>query len=109
MSRVKECSELVLGLITTVGTDTQNLISCFRDQFGQFEFTVEELHVSRDILEQFNNKPVPQNEYDRICFYMDLGDFVREKTHDNAILMRGVAAQILAKRGNDFSELKPRE
>ena len=109
MNQYDECSEIVLGFITTVGTDTDSLISSFSDQFRHFGYMVEVISVSKDILKQFLNKPESHDEYERILMYMDLGDDVRLKTNDNSILMRGVASQIYSKREKDEHGAKPRE
>lgn len=109
LSQHIECSEIVLGLITTVGTDMVSLISSFEDQFRLFSYSVEVINVSKVILKQFLDIPEPQDEYQRIVKYMDLGDDVRLKTKDNAILMRGVASQIYSMREKDSYGAQPRE
>ncbi len=109
MKQVKGSSELVLGLITTVGTNTQRLIECLQDQFKFFGFTAEVINVSKDILNQFLTTPEPKTEYDRIVTYMDLGDAVRKEANDNAILMRGAAGQIYSKREKIKGGPQPRE
>ena len=109
MKQMTGSSELVLGLITTVGTNVQGLIASLQDQFKFFGFTVEVINVSKDILNQFLTTPVPQSEYERIVKYMNLGDRVRKETKDNAILMRGAAGQIYSKRKKIDGEPQPRE
>ena len=92
-------SEIVLGLITTVGTDTDNVIKYMKEQFAKFSFTTEIINVSSEILSNFDKEPYDINsEYDRIMHYMDLGNSVRKKTQDASILMKGVAANIFSKR-----------
>ena len=49
-------SELVLGLITTVGTEMDNVIKDIKDQLAFFRYTVEEISVSREIISQFENE-----------------------------------------------------
>ena len=43
-------SELVLGLITTVGTEMNNVIKDIKDQLAFFRYTVEEISVSQEII-----------------------------------------------------------
>lgn len=95
-------SELVLGLITTVGTETDSVISCISDQLKQFHYDVEVISVSNDVISSFEeNKPVFQNEFDRISHYMDLGNKIRKLADDDAILMKGVSSLIYNKRPTD--------
>ncbi len=93
-------SELVLGLITTVGTDVEDLISIMKDCLNKFHYSTEVISVSKDILSQFepNFRPEGMNEYDRISHYMGLGNRIRKEAHDNSVLMSGVAAYVNQKR-----------
>lgn len=104
-----ECSELVLGLVTTVGTDTHGVIECLKDQLKKFKFTTKEISVSKDILKEFDISDAERTEYERIKTYMDLGDRVRQETGDNAILMRGVAAHIFKEVRGGESDPKPQK
>lgn len=92
-------SEIVLGIITTVGTDTDNVIKYMREQLAKFSYQTEIINVSSDILAPFSPEEKSFNsEYERIKFYMDLGNNVRSKSEDATIIMKGVAATILSKR-----------
>lgn len=92
-------SELVLGIITTVGTDTENVIRYMKEQLLKFSYTTEIIHVSSDILADFIDKDISfPDEYNRIKYYMDLGNTIREESGDASILMKGVAANILSRR-----------
>ena len=97
----KEDSEIVLGIITTVGTDTENVIRYMKEQLSKFSYTTEIINVSTEILSYFDNEEPPQfgnNEYLRIKYYMDLGNKIREKSDDAAIIMKGVTSNILSRR-----------
>lgn len=79
-------SELVLGLITTVGTEMDNVIKDIKDQLAFFRYTVEEISVSQEIISQFENeKPKFSSEYERISHYMDLGNKIRNESNDASI------------------------
>jgi len=92
-------SEIVLGLITTVGTDTDNVIRYISEHLKKFSYTTEVINVSSEILKSFDKEsPTFDSEYDRITYYMDLGNTVRNETTDAAIVMKGVAAHILSNR-----------
>lgn len=71
-------SELVLGIISTVGTDTKGVIKDIADQLAFFKYKVEEIVVSRQIISQFETNPqLFTSEYDRISHYMTLGNEIR--------------------------------
>ena len=91
-------SELVLGIIHTVGTNSAEVIHCIVDSLKLFRYKSEIIKVSRDILSQFvTHIPNFQNEYERISFFMDKGNEIRKRTEDDAILMKGVCAYIYNK------------
>ena len=104
-------SELVLGLITTVGTEMDNVIKDIKDQLAFFRYTVEEISVSREIISQFENeKPKFSSEYERISHYMDLGNRIRNESNDASILMKGVSRFIYQKRDKDSEQnVQPRK
>lgn len=104
-------SEIVLGLITTLGTDTENVIRFMKDHLSKFSYTTELINVSSEILLPFEKNETEitfHSEYDRIKYFMDLGDDVRRKTEDTAIVTKGVAAHILEKR-DSIEDPSPRE
>ena len=98
-------SELVLGIIATVGTDTKGVIKDITDQLAFFKYKVEEIVVSKQIISQFeSDPPLFTSEYDRISHYMDLGNEIRATSDDMSILVRGVARQIYLTRIPDENE-----
>lgn len=112
MARNDKDSELVLGLITTVGTEINEVIKDIKDQLSFFHYEVEEVIVSSTIISQFELafKGEWSSEFDRINHYMDLGNKIRKSTGDNSILMKGVARQLYLNRDKDDDGLpKPRK
>ena len=92
-------SEVVLGLITTVGTDTDEVIKYMKEQLNKFSYTTEVINVSSQILARFDkNPPQLSSEYKRVKYYMDLGNRVRSESQDAKIVMTGVDAHILSMR-----------
>ena len=109
MSRTEKDSELVLGLISTVGTDVDAVIQDIQDQLALFRYEVEHISVSQDILSQFEEKrPDWKDEFDRVSYYMDLGNQIRVKTGDNSILMKGVARELHLRRVDEHGCAQPR-
>lgn len=93
---VNKNSELVIGIVHTVGTNASDTIDCIKDSLRGFRYSSEVIKVSRDILKQFSTEKAQEfgNEFSRISYYMDLGNRIRCQTRDDAILMKGVAAYI---------------
>jgi deoxycytidylate deaminase len=98
-------------LITTVGTETDDVIKNIEDRLKLFNYSVEKLSVSELILSQFEtNKIKFDSEYDRITHYMDLGNEVRKKSNDGSILMKGICKYIYQKREKDSeNRVKPQK
>lgn len=91
-------SELVIGIVHTVGTVSSEIIECMIDSLNKFHYKSEIIKVSKEILSPFAS--VPPNftdEHERISFFMDKGNEIRKKTGDDAILMKGVCAFIYGK------------
>lgn len=102
-------SELVLGLIYTVGTQISSVIDVFKDALRKFRYSVNEVNVSSQILSEFEQEAFsPDTEFARINHYMDLGNRIRKETDDNAILMKGVASRLYQERLNGNSNPQPR-
>lgn len=104
-------SELVIGIVSTVGTNSSEIKTCIQDSLNKFKYKSHIIKVSEHILSKFvaNLPDFSGNEYERISFFMDKGNEIREKTQDAAILMKGVSAFIFDnyRRSNDGPQ--PRE
>lgn len=101
--------EVVLGLITTVGTDTEDVIRYMKEQLNKFSYTTEVISVSSQILARFDKTPPRfSSEYERVKYYMDLGNRVRSESQDAKIVMTGVASHILSMR-DSVEDPSPRE
>lgn len=107
----KKDSELILGLISTVGTDVDGVIKNIEDQLRIFRYETEIINVSGEIISQFETEPDKQwaSEFERVGHYMNLGNRIRQETNDNSILMKGVARRIYTQRpGADQNDAQPR-
>lgn len=95
-------NELILGIISTVGTDTKGVIKDITEHLSFFKYTVEEIVVSKQIISQFEpDIPSFKSEYDRISHYMDLGNEIRATSQDMSILAKGIARHIYLSRTPD--------
>lgn len=102
MPRNNKDSELILGLITTVGTNVDEVINDIREYLIFFRYHVNVISVSEKILSQFDRKNNEfDSEFERVSHYMNLGNQIRSKTEDNSILMKGVAREIFLGRTKD--------
>lgn len=109
VSMAKNDSEVVIGIISPVGTDTSGVLTYITEHLRKFAYQTEVINVSEDILTKFEpSRYMATGEYDRICHYIELGNDVRERSGDNAILMKGVAAQIFEKRDSEDPAPRPR-
>ena len=114
MARNDKDSELIIGLITTVGTEIGGVIKAIKDELALFRYEAVEIIVSKMIISQFRDAEGcshKQLEYDRINNYMDLGNKIRLVTNDNSILMKGVARHLYLEREKDednYPQLKKR-
>ncbi len=103
-------SELVIGIVSTVGTNSSEIKTCIIDSLNKFSYKSNMIKVSEHILSKFvtNLPDFSGNEYERISFFMDKGNEIREKTQDAAILMKGVAAFIFDNYRKDNEGPQPR-
>lgn len=82
-------SELIIGIVSSVGTEYKRVTEPLTDKLQGFGYTVKDIRVS-SILPKYDGK----NEYERIKHYMNAGDTLRDKSGNNAILSAGVAKEI---------------
>lgn len=89
-------SELVIGIVSAVGTESKRVIDPLKDRLKGFGYEVEEVRVS-GILPSYDSMGTSR-EYDRIKHFMKAGDSLRKDSQNNAILAAGVTNQILNNR-----------
>ena len=93
-------SELIIGIVSAVGTEYKRVTDPLTDRLQGFGYTVKDIRVS-SILPTYHGNT---NEYARIKHYMDAGDSLREKSRNNAILSAGVAKEISKSRTTNTSK-----
>lgn len=87
-------SELVIGLVSAVGTETSRVFTPLKDRLSRFGYTVVEIKLS-SLLTQ----PVGvSGEYNRIKELMKAGDNLRKKQGNNGILAYGASKLIVQNR-----------
>ncbi len=91
-------SELVIGVITTVGTNIRQVIDNVIDRLNHYNYDSNYIKVSKEVISELVDIKNHKTEYDRISFYMDQGNKIRKETNDKSMLMKGVASKILLQR-----------
>lgn len=96
-------SELVLGLVGSVGTDLREVSRLVEERLKLFGYTSQVIKISKDIIAEATSHAPREGtgEYERISSYMELGNNLREQSRDCSILSLGVAAKINQLRGDD--------
>ncbi|HGN8648436.1 TPA: anti-phage dCTP deaminase [Pseudomonas aeruginosa] len=89
-------SELVIGLVGSVGTDLRSVSGIIEDRLKAFSYTCRVVKVSSDVIDEMVEVKLPPNggEYERISTYMTEGNSLRKKYKDRSILALGAAAKI---------------
>ncbi|MFO0935686.1 MAG: anti-phage dCTP deaminase [Gemmataceae bacterium] len=98
--------EIVIGLVSAVGTESQRVIDILLERLGRTGYNVEVVKISKDIIPQLIHvKDSGKDEYKRISNLMDAGNEARQKCNSDSILAIGAASYIYAKREkNDRGE-----
>ena len=98
-------SELIIGLISAVGTETELVIELLKERLGRAGYVVQIIKVSRDVIPLLCAVPAPNNDqFKRISDLMNAGNRARQKgtsennEGDDSILALGIATQIFARR-----------
>jgi len=92
-----EESELIIGIVNAVGTESKRVLDPLTDRLQGFGYTVQNIRLSSLL-------PASQNsigEYERIRHYMRKGDEFRKASGNNAILAAGASAKINETRAGD--------
>ncbi len=95
-------SELVIGLVSAVGTENKRVVDLLKESLGVAGYTVHEIKLSQDVIPALCTVSAHgNNQFDRITNLMNAGNAARESSEDNSILALGAASEIFAKRTKD--------
>lgn len=88
-------SELIIGIVSAVGSENFQVIDLLKEQLGRAGYRVEMLKVSGDVIPTLYEVP-PHNHdnYKRISDLMDAGNAVRELANNDAVLALGASTKI---------------
>lgn len=85
-----EDSELIIGIVNAVGTESKRVLDPLSDRLKGFGYTVHDIRLSSLLSAPVNGA----GEYERIRHYMSEGDELRKGSGNNAILAAGASARI---------------
>ncbi len=91
--------ELVIGLVSAVGTENSSVINLLTERLGLAGYRVHPIKISAKVIPLLC--PVADcgnDQYQRISNHMDAGNKARADSKDDSILALGVAALIYANR-----------
>lgn len=103
LSDCLDSSELVIGIVSSVGTETSRVLTALKDRLTGFGYQMLEIKVSSLLSSEGASNYA--NEYERIKELMNRGDSLRGKTQDNGILAYGAAKKIKESRAGSQSKL----
>ena len=89
-----ENSELIIGLVSAVGTETSRVITPLSDRLTRFGYKVVVIKLSSLLVQPDSSR----GEYHRIKELMKAGDDLREKEGNNGILAYGASKLIMQSR-----------
>ncbi len=95
-------SEIVIGLVSPVGTQKRAVLEPLEDRIKGFGYEVEVIRVSANLPDYKGQG----KEYDRIIHLMSCGDEIRKDSGNNAILAAGVVKSIVTKRSEKHTPKK---
>ncbi|EEX64309.1 deoxycytidylate deaminase [Vibrio metoecus] len=102
-------SEIVIGLVGAVGTELSEIKKIITDRLEAFNYSCEEIRISRDIICLFEEIPDELSNYQKANALMSAGNIIRKKSGDNSILALAAASQIncIRERCSTSNDLEP--
>jgi|GEM_PF-978344 len=96
-------SELVIGLVSAVGTENQHVIDLLKARLSEAGYRVEIVKVSSDVIALLVNvTPHGDDKYQRISSLMHAGNQARSiEGANDGVLANGVASIIFSRREKD--------
>ncbi len=102
-----EFSEIVIALVSAVGTDLNRFINLMIDELELYDFNPEVIRVSSDFLCELQSKPTGLSKLETINYFMGLGNEYRDLTESNAALAYAAIAKISQRRSSFLGDAQP--
>lgn len=98
-------SEIFIGFVGAIGIDLDNIHNIIQQRLKAFKYSTEHIKISRDVIgEIFEDHPKTTDEFERIEFFMNRGNDLRQ--HFTGTLALAASSKISEKRNS--SEPKDR-
>lgn len=93
-------SELIIALTCAVGTDILPVREAIIEELEKYKYDCHIVKISSALLEPLDSSIKKMDNYGRANRLMDLGNEMRQKSGDSAILAKGAIHQISLQRDN---------
>ncbi|WP_375058675.1 hypothetical protein ACEZDF_12870 [Vibrio alginolyticus] len=100
-------SEIVIALVSAVGTDLSRFINLMSDELELYDFKPEVIRVSSGFLQALQPVPEGLSKLETINYFMNLGNQYRNVTEDNAALAYAAITEISQRRAEILDGLEP--
>ncbi|HCE3105552.1 TPA: cytidine deaminase [Vibrio parahaemolyticus] len=100
-------SEIVIALVSAVGTDLSRFINLMSDELELYDFKPEVIRVSSGFLQALQPVPEGLSKLETINYFMNLGNQYRNVTEDNAALAYAAITEISQRRADILDGLEP--
>lgn len=100
-------SELVIGLVSPIGTDLEQVTRLIDNRLHRFAYRTETIKISEQIIAELSPLDVGITPYQRVNKLMDGGNRLRQRTGDHSVLALAAAARINEQRIKDGAEYGP--
>lgn len=97
----KPLDELVIGLVSSVGTNLDVITTKLKERLSLFKFRSHEIKISSDIIAALTGPARYSNDYQRIEGLMSKGNQLRQQSECNYILSLGAIGRIDEIRKNN--------
>ncbi|MBK8206961.1 MAG: cytidine deaminase [Planctomycetes bacterium] len=103
-------TELVIGLVSTVGTESRKVGKVIEDYLKNLSYEVQQIHISTDVIPIVNAKVAKgfPDEFTRIKKLMDAGNQARKKSGDYSVLALGAITIIGLNHKNKQKPTEPK-
>lgn len=99
--------ELVVGMVSAVGTDNARFIRLFREVLEFAGYEMKTVKISEEVIPQVVNVPTAFDaHFDRIQTLMNKGNESRALNEDDSILAQGVSATIFSRRTKGEADVR---
>lgn len=101
-----EDTEIVIGLVGPLGTDNLKVREMLMERLGEYSYEPRLVHLSTAIIPTLAPAQAASSEYERSNRLIDQGNWIREKSRNNAVLAIAATAAIAELRPNPRGQIR---